>query len=143
MRESSHGLKRQLKTYQSTGRNARQKSISKYSSFLFSESNLFLERKHLPVNPLDKNKYSSARNLSKEQKKRRIAGFIENLPHKMINKMRNIETLQEEIQEDIDYDCPFAPALCNKSRDIVNRRSLKKIQNRYQDEYREKQRKLN
>jgi hypothetical protein len=102
----------------------------------------FLGKKHLPVNPLDKGKYSSTRNLSKDEKRRRIASFIDELPTKMIRKMQKIEHLQEEIFEDQDYECPFAPALCNRSRDIVERRRIPKIQNRYENEWRDRQRRL-
>lgn len=80
---------------------------------------------------------------SKDEKKARISRFIEELPNKMIKKMRKIENLQEEIEEDRDYECPFAPALCNKSRDIVDRRRLRKIYDRYEDEHKEKERRLN
>jgi len=52
--------------------------------------------------------------------------------------MKNIENLGLEIEEDIEFDCPFAPALCNKSRDIVERRGMRKIQNRYEEEHRRK-----
>lgn len=81
-----------MKTYTSTGRNAREKSMSKYNPFCFDVDSC-LGKKHLPVNPLDRNKFSSARNLSKKQKKKRIARFIENLPNKMIRKMQKIEHL--------------------------------------------------
>jgi hypothetical protein len=112
------------------------------SKFKFTEFGInCVGKKHLPTNPLDK-KYSTGKVLSKTEKKQRIAQFIDELPNKMIRKMKNIESLQEEILEDVDYECPFAPALCNKSRDIVDRRRMKKIQDRYADEHRRKERRL-
>jgi hypothetical protein len=85
MRESSKEIKKQLKTFESTGRQAREKSVNK---------------KHLPVNPLDPE--SSKRQLSKEVKKERIEKFIEHLPNKTINKMKKLEQLEGEIEEERD-----------------------------------------
>lgn len=53
-----------------------------------------------------------------------------------------LEDLQDEREEDIGYDCPFAPALCNKSRDLYEKSRKPKIYERYESEYKDKKRRL-
>lgn len=56
--------------------------------------------------------------------------------------MKNLENLQGDVHEEVDVYCPFAPALCNKSRDIVDKLKIKKIQDRYEEDFKRKQEKI-
>lgn len=95
-------------------------------------------KKAIPTNPLRNSKTSLKPDLSKEKKKERIEKFIQNLPEKIVSKLKKIEDISDQIDDKYDRDCPFAPALCNKSRDIVEKRRIKPIYERYESDHQKK-----
>lgn len=51
-----------------------------------------------------------------------------------MNKTMTLERLREEKDDKMEDECPFVPAISNNSRAICDRKKLKPVQDRYQDE---------
>ena len=59
-----------------------------------------------------------------------------------MNKQTNLEKLQEEMDEEIDDKCPFAPAISNNSRAIFEKKKIKPVYDRYKDEIKAKKERI-
>lgn len=65
--------------------------------------------------------------------------FLKSIEHKLSRKQEKIDYINEMLDEQNEENCPFAPAICNKSREILNRTAYRPIYQRYQKFYEKKQ----
>lgn len=60
--------------------------------------------------------------------------FLDKIENHLMNKTMTLERLREEKDDKLEDECPFVPAISNNSRAICDRKKLKPVQERYQEE---------
>jgi hypothetical protein len=71
-----------------------------------------------------------------------ISTFVESIPSKINKRLQILEGIQDKVLEEIDTNCPFNPAITNKSRKICEAKGLKSIHLRFTEELAAKQAKI-
>lgn len=80
--------------------------------------------------------------MSFSEKKEVISNFVHNIPNRIVKRLEILEGIQDRVLDEIDTNCPFNPAISNKSRQIWEKKGFKSIQFRYTDESAAKQAKI-
>lgn len=68
--------------------------------------------------------------------------FLDKIELQLTNKQSNLERLQEEHEEEIDEKCPFVPAISNNSRAICEKKKIKPVYDRYEEELKAKKKRM-
>lgn len=90
-------------------------------------------RVYKSVNKKNKKRYSSLkkRRDSSKKKKLDLEYFAGKIEETITRKMRKIEDLTDLENDKMRQECTFAPAICNKSRSMVETKQIKPIYERY------------
>ena len=70
---------------------------------------------------------------SQPQDRSRVQEYVSIVEDRLVQKMQKMEILADLYEEDLERKCPFAPALCNKSRVMCSRMRIRPIHERYRN----------